>query len=402
MNVKICENDENTLDVWKWLSYCKTQGAIFEGVLQIIDKTESTSSVKENHSIYSSPERAKALRFCEFKEIGDAKALEHRCKVLEDKGLFLKSAMYSIFSFNYSNAIRVIPEHCILAPILQNIQLGQSEKAMQKFFKKVAKYEKDLNLRNSLLFLSGTSEYSEILKSLSLLDSMGFALLFLNDSELKTCLKDLIERGSSEGSLQTLILSGFTQDSPQVLLKYYENTGDLQTVGILSIYAQLSLRSDILDMFVSSYKFQLNRMELFNARCLLEIEESKLLEKKKEKGKCIRCYYCGNSIALGDITGSPAIAKRGDPQSVSKLLLNHCPSCPASLPKCCVCLNNLKSINPYFTVDKGKVLETTDFFTWCEKCHHGGHSSHILEWFNTMSECPSYGCGCLCSSLDSS
>ena len=309
--------------------------------------------------------------------------------------------MISVFSFNLLSALRVLPEKSILTPILQNEQSSQSEPSMKTFYKKIAKYEKDPSVRNILLFLCGDSEYSEILTNLSVLDSMGFALIFLNDQDLKPYLRELSERGKSEGLLETLIITGFSQDTPSVLSRFYENTGDIQTVGILSIYSQLYLRSEVLDMFASSYKYQLNRLELYHSRCLLEIEENRLLNKKKPKGKSIRCYYCGKSIAHGDLLGSPAIMKRGDPQSASKLMLNHCPSCDASLPKCCVCLNHIKSINPYFTLDKMKTQENViEILSWCENCHHGGHSTHLMEWFAEMEQCPVYGCECRCNSLD--
>ena len=313
----------------------------------------------------------------------------------------MKSAMLYLFSFNYLQALKAIPESSILYPILQNFQSIEAEKSMNNFFKKLAKHESNPYLKNALLFLSGPTEYSSILNSFSLLDSAGFALRFLGDSDLKTHLKELIEKGKSEGVLETLIISGFNQDTALILNKFFDSTGDLQNVGILSIYAQQFVKSEVLDNFASGYKYSLNRSELYHSRCLLDIEESKLLNKRKEKGKCIRCYYCGNSITVGDLSGSPNFAKRGDPQSVTKPVLNHCPSCANSLPRCSVCLNNLKSMNPHYLLDKSKGSETSvELFCWCEKCHHGGHTSHILEWFNEMNECPVYGCGCTCNSID--
>ena len=34
--------------------------------------------------------------------------------------------------------------------------------------------------------------------------------------------------------------------------------------------------------------------------------------------------------------------------------------------------------------------------TICLKCYHGGHYSHMKDWFESNLEC-SYGCGCLCN-----
>ena len=34
--------------------------------------------------------------------------------------------------------------------------------------------------------------------------------------------------------------------------------------------------------------------------------------------------------------------------------------------------------------------------SFCLLCAHGGHSHHILQWFEGHTECPT-GCGCRCS-----
>ncbi|KAF8566115.1 hypothetical protein P879_06900, partial [Paragonimus westermani] len=52
----------------------------------------------------------------------------------------------------------------------------------------------------------------------------------------------------------------------------------------------------------------------------------------------------------------------------------------------------------------------TSLFIWCQACRHGGHASHLADWFhadsavegdpsNTM--CPVTGCSCRCATLDS-
>ena len=39
-------------------------------------------------------------------------------------------------------------------------------------------------------------------------------------------------------------------------------------------------------------------------------------------------------------------------------------------------------------------VQTLSYF--CGKCHHGGHTEHIVEWFKTRTNCPT-GCGCMCT-----
>lgn len=50
-------------------------------------------------------------------------------------------------------------------------------------------------------------------------------------------------------------------------------------------------------------------------------------------------------------------------------------------------------------------------FIWCQACRHGGHASHLADWFyystdvsgdlNRQRQCPVSGCPCRCASLDS-
>lgn len=35
----------------------------------------------------------------------------------------------------------------------------------------------------------------------------------------------------------------------------------------------------------------------------------------------------------------------------------------------------------YLFLDRKKVSEFSNWLTWCQTCRHGGHSAHLLEWF---------------------
>lgn len=323
------------------------------------------------------------------------KALES--KLNESKDCKTRKAMFCIFSFANYLALKELDESCILFPILQNYQ--ETDLNYSKLCKSLAKTQDDLWVKSSLLFLSGPRNLPKILDLFNILDSAAFSLRFLNDQDMKTHLRSLQLKGEETGDLQSLIISGFTPDTPSLLQKYFDNTSDIQTIGILSIFAQQFIRSEKLDQFVQTYKIQLNRLEMFFSKCLFEIEESRILNIKKERGKGIRCYYCGNSVANCDVLANSSMAKKIEAQSHDQPVFNHCPSCPGSLPKCCVCLSNLKTVNPYFISKAGKEI-SVGLFVWCEKCHHGGHNSHVLEWFNENQACPVYGCGCNCASID--
>jgi hypothetical protein len=40
------------------------------------------------------------------------------------------------------------------------------------------------------------------------------------------------------------------------------------------------------------------------------------------------------------------------------------------------------------------------WFTWCQCCHHGGHSGCLRSWFELHTVCPVSGCKCICLSKD--
>lgn len=48
-----------------------------------------------------------------------------------------------------------------------------------------------------------------------------------------------------------------------------------------------------------------------------------------------------------------------------------------------------------------KTQPFASWFLWCQTCRHGGHSSHLLHWFDEHPECPVTGCTCRCLNLDS-
>lgn len=42
-----------------------------------------------------------------------------------------------------------------------------------------------------------------------------------------------------------------------------------------------------------------------------------------------------------------------------------------------------------------------ELWCWCQSCHHGGHTSHLLDWFTTKTVCPVAQCMCHCIKQDS-
>ena len=97
-----------------------------------------------------------------------------------------------------------------------------------------------------------------------------------------------------------------------------------------------------------------------------------------------------------------------------------CYHCKKPLPRCAVCLLNMGVVNPYseevFQQNKKSTISNTsssdtklrgarqvsgssdsqpahvtipfsNWWVWCQKCKHGGHSSHLEEWYILIESC---------------
>lgn len=74
-----------------------------------------------------------------------------------------------------------------------------------------------------------------------------------------------------------------------------------------------------------------------------------------------------------------------------------CPQCRKSYPRCCLCgLSYGTPVNDY---DHPSGTFSMMFST-CLMCSHGGHTKHVISWFEKEEECPVLGCDCRCLHLE--
>jgi hypothetical protein len=43
---------------------------------------------------------------------------------------------------------------------------------------------------------------------------------------------------------------------------------------------------------------------------------------------------------------------------------------------------------------------SSQWFTWCRLCRHGGHAEHVSNWFAMNQQCPIAKCLCRCTLID--
>lgn len=228
------------------------------------------------------------------------------------------------------------------------------------------------------------------------------------------------------GNLRAILLTGVTNEGLDLFARYIEQTSDVQTISLILLRALPSpiCQSQKARMWIDSYRQLLDCWRLWNIRAQFDIEWYKALHHLKEPKQNIfvSCNYCGLPISSYISRSNHSVKAQETYQqqlshhqynrststpSTNKSRIQSCPTCRKALPRCALCLTQLGTpAGSYwrpglnFTKNENKLSKFGSWFTWCQTCRHGGHASHIIEWFNEHQNCPVAGCDCRCMSLD--
>ncbi|KJH42777.1 hypothetical protein DICVIV_11221 [Dictyocaulus viviparus] len=74
-----------------------------------------------------------------------------------------------------------------------------------------------------------------------------------------------------------------------------------------------------------------------------------------------------------------------------------CPQCRKSYPRCCLCGLSYGTLVNDFDHPGGAFAM---MFSTCLICSHGGHTKHVISWFEKEDQCPVMGCDCRCLHLE--
>eukprot|EP00743_Colponemidia_sp_Colp-15_P004686 GILK01005049.1.p1 GENE.GILK01005049.1~~GILK01005049.1.p1 ORF type:complete len:1033 (+),score=162.65 GILK01005049.1:118-3216(+) len=283
-------------------------------------------------------------------------------------------------------------------------------------------------------------DYSSILyeSGLALKDRVAFACRFLSDAELSDYIRVLTELSVVSGDPAGLLLTGLNTQGVNLVEKYVDNTGDVQTAALcLSFVAPTRLQDRRVNNWIIGYRDLMDVWQLWHERAAFDVARTQSAQQTVPPTQqlCARCYYCGQPLTLGTMVPGHVLPKGhanyGMPAGSSeKAKIFNCPNCKKPLPRCSLCLLPLGCVNPFHEVMQRKLKEkqqpqqmdssrnllagggfapTTilsstkldDWFTWCQTCRHGGHAIHIREWFRTHQVCPVTDCNCNCLGLDS-
>eukprot|EP00997_Jenningsia_sp_PLL12_P008515 NODE_52_length_2915_cov_11.316469_g48_i0.p1 GENE.NODE_52_length_2915_cov_11.316469_g48_i0~~NODE_52_length_2915_cov_11.316469_g48_i0.p1 ORF type:complete len:909 (+),score=220.94 NODE_52_length_2915_cov_11.316469_g48_i0:168-2894(+) len=287
--------------------------------------------------------------------------------------------------------------------------------------------------------------YNSILKDadLSVLDRIAFACGYLDDTALLAYVHHLKTEAISAGTLSGIVLTGLTPEGVDLMQEYIDATADVQVGGVLfahTVPAQFS--DERAARWLQAYRQLLNTWRAFHSRCHLDIAllplqrspapsatknpgsmsakaapqvpartgmftrfrtstlsipppepspEKKAFEAQRRTSVAVRCNYC--SVSLLTEPPAPVRSFGGPTGTAPRHRPTTCPSCRKPLPRCAVCLMQFGAPPQLSGVEA-----FNGWTTWCVKCHHGGHSQHLQEWFSANDECPVHQCNCQCTS----
>ncbi|KAJ7163782.1 hypothetical protein C8R43DRAFT_988631 [Mycena crocata] len=251
-------------------------------------------------------------------------------------------------------------------------------------------------------------DWSEVLDEeiIPFRERLAIAFQFLDDETLTSYLHRCVENSCHRGDIDGLVVTGLTKRGMDILQSHVDRTGDIQTAAIMASYTCPFRFNDArVERWVEAYRDLLDGFKLHHHRVSFDIERGGLVQDALQNGDrasvewapqqiLIRCNYCNKPVT----NSSNAVPKHRP---------TTCANCSRALPRCSVCLMTL-SIVPDVVRDAELAyspLKDTidDAIVICQTCRHGGHASHILDWFfgddgvRSHGSCPVANCDCRCT-----
>ncbi|XP_046334805.1 GATOR complex protein MIOS-like [Haliotis rufescens] len=435
--------------LWKWLfsikdylnesepsSILKNSGIGIRGILQVEDSEASKNVFKSwigvdsmvnqgrNVNQFVSRERSVVLQLCgwgrEDDKFGSLKSLLEN---LQEKGFYEKAAALALFNLRLKQSLEILShgasrsqDHANLNAVAMALAGYSDQKSTlwQKTCSSLRDQLEDPYLRAMFAFLTGDRQnYKDVLESdMAVEDLVAFACIYLPDPRLMYFIDKLTNDLKSAGNLDGIMLTGMTAEGLDLLENYIDATSDVQTAALALVcsFPHAIAQDERIQTWIDSYRKLLDRWRLWHHRAKFDI-----LYHKSDPGQRIPsqvfvgCNFCGKSITSTStmIARSTGYRTHVGRAAAYKPRVTCCPSCRKSLPRCALCLTNLGTASGTGVGElKGhpstvKMSMFDDWFTWCQSCRHGGHSSHIQNWFKDHSECPVTDCSCKCMKIDS-
>ncbi|KAK7083685.1 hypothetical protein SK128_028073 [Halocaridina rubra] len=445
-------------NLWTWLDAAKGLVAAnfklpggmpyrYQGVLSLILTGNMNSEVSHRPwlglegnkpayaKVFRSEERSRGFELCSW-GFENESVLKSFLSQLEGTGNYTRAVAIAVFNQRIKQAIQILQRGAIEKqdPTMNATAMALSgytedRKGLWRETCTVLRSQlRDPYLRAMFAFLTDDADsYDPVLgeTEIAIQDRVAFACTYLSDIRLKEYLERLNARLTEEGNLDGILLTGLSSEGIDLLQRYVDLTGDVQTVALVTIHTLQHLvpKDTRLAHWVQSYRSLLDSLRLWNERAQLDVimNNSKYAERPPQH-IYISCNFCMKSISA--YIQAPGRTRnpyaRFGTGSASKAKMQACPNCRKPLPRCSLCLVHMGTTSGWggtaFTRNTaedgtGTVKSTNDasrkklsnvmsWFTWCQTCRHGGHAFHLMEWFKEHTECPVTQCTCKCMSID--
>ena len=281
----------------------------------------------------------------------------------------------------------------------------------------------------------GQSNYILNDLEISFFDRIGFALRFLNTKTLNQYIDNYLTYGENDGLLEMMIITGKCDKSLNFLRTYIDKFNDIQTVGLASVLLKFLKFPDEgkLMHWFRGYKDILNRLQLWDTRILLDkkFQELDLISNERSKttvnSRLWNPVYDDFNSHITEKLGFCACSLSHENQNqinpkkespylggllIEKTRIFDCIKCLKPASNCAICLLPVTVPNTYLDQERGKknaskkqleiLSENLNFeeaMIWCQNCKHGGHFSHMMDWFVEFTTCAVTDCPCECSLL---
>ncbi|CAJ0758172.1 7472_t:CDS:10 [Entrophospora sp. SA101] len=339
------------------------------------------------------------------------KELEDTLRKMEHLHKFEKAAAWALFHGNTERAIKSLNNSGGYTLNFNDKNSHRVSPLWREMCKNLSNELKEPYLRAMFSYIA-TENWFEVLneEGLSLQDKIGIALRFLDDDDFSNYLNELTTKAVSNGDIEGILLTGLIPEGVTLFGNYVDKTGDIQTASLaLSFCVPRKFKDPRVNIWVENYRLLLDKWQMFHERARFDIARGKHMTSATSSAADIvppqvyvRCNACGQSIAHALwIPGMRRLTLSNSPHSGiggSERKSTSCPGCRRPLPRCSICLLSLGTPTDRLR-DAIETKQQNNFssdkpigfglwFTWCQSCRHGGHTLHMLQWFQKHRICP--------------
>lgn len=153
-------------------------------------------------------------------------------------------------------------------------------------------------------------DWTEILEeeTLPFYERLAIAFQFLEDKPITSFLRRWLDNARVMGTVDALMLTGLNKLGFDIVQKYIDRTGDVQTASILAAYVTpWKFQYRRCQQWMETYRDILDGFKMHHYRVAFDIEYGHILKSAVDSGDMpetewvpaqimIRCHYCNKSV----------------------------------------------------------------------------------------------------------